>query len=72
MSVPLLLLAAPQLGDQNFDVGALAWIGFEVQFVGALHPINALLIIGLAGRIAYTEFRTSEPAPAPVPETSPT
>lgn len=35
----------------------LAWIGFEVPVVGALHPINAFLIAGLAGRIAYANWR---------------
>jgi drug/metabolite transporter (DMT)-like permease len=42
VSVPLLLLAAPQLGDQNFDVGALAWIGFAFAVLGPLVLTNLL------------------------------
>ena len=35
----------------------LAWIGFEVPWVGFFHPINAMVIAGLIGFIAMTEFR---------------
>jgi hypothetical protein len=35
----------------------LAWFGSDVPAIGALHPINAFLILGLAGRIAYANFR---------------
>lgn len=35
----------------------LAWFGFEVAAIGALHPINAFIIAGLAGRIAYANWR---------------
>ena len=36
----------------------LAWIGFELPFpVGFLHPINAFLILGLVGSIAYREWK---------------
>jgi hypothetical protein len=35
----------------------LAWIGFGVPAVGALHPINALAIFALSGYLASTEWR---------------
>ena len=36
----------------------LAWIGFELPFpVGFLHPINAMLILGLSGWIAWDEWQ---------------
>ncbi len=35
----------------------LAWIGFEVPWIGFFHPINAMAIAGLSGFIAMTEFR---------------
>jgi hypothetical protein len=35
----------------------LAWIGFEVPWIGFFHPINAVAIAGLSGFIAMTEFR---------------
>ena len=35
----------------------LAWIGFEVPWVGFFPPINAMVIAGLIGFIAMTEFR---------------
>jgi hypothetical protein len=31
----------------------LAWFGFEVAAIGALHPINAVLIAGLTGLIVH-------------------
>ena len=35
----------------------LAWIGFAVPFpIGFLHPINAVVIAGLSGWIAYDEW----------------
>ena len=42
VSVPLLLLAAPQLGDQSFDLGALVWIGFAFAVLGPLVLTNLL------------------------------
>ena len=42
VSVPLLLLASPQFGDQSFDIGALAWIGFAFAVVGPLVLTNLL------------------------------
>lgn len=35
----------------------LAWIGGGAAGVGFLHPVNALLIFGLSGFIAVTEWR---------------
>jgi hypothetical protein len=35
----------------------LAWFGFEVPAIGILHPINAFLILGLVGSIAYEAWR---------------
>jgi hypothetical protein len=35
----------------------LAWFGFESPFIGFFHPINALVIFGLTGFIASTEWR---------------
>lgn len=35
----------------------LAWFGFEVPLIGIFHPINAFLILGLAGSIAYQAWR---------------
>ena len=36
----------------------LAWFGFEVAWIGFFHPINAVLIAGLAGMLAVTEWRS--------------
>jgi hypothetical protein len=49
----------------------LAWIGFELPFpIGFLHPINAVLIAGISGWVAWDEWKlrraadvASEPAP---------
>ena len=35
----------------------LAWFGFEIPVIGILHPINAFLILGLSGAIAYEAWR---------------
>jgi hypothetical protein len=42
----------------------LAWIGFEVPWIGFFHPINAMAIAGLTGFLAMTEFRGRTPAVA--------
>jgi drug/metabolite transporter (DMT)-like permease len=42
VSIPLLLLASPQLGDQRFDFGALVWIGFAFAVLGPLVLTNLL------------------------------
>ena len=38
----------------------LAWIGEEVPAVGALHPMNAFIILGLVGSIAGGEWRAKK------------
>jgi hypothetical protein len=35
----------------------LAWFGFEQPAIGFVHPVNALLIVGLAGMISWDELR---------------
>jgi hypothetical protein len=35
----------------------LAWIGFDQPVVGFFHPVNALLIVGLTGFLAFTGTR---------------
>jgi hypothetical protein len=50
----------------------LAWIGSGTPAVGVLHPINAFLILGLVGSLAYEAWRgtsraaayASQPTPA--------
>jgi len=42
VSGALLLLASPQLGDQSFDIGWLAWAGFAFAVVGPLVLTNVL------------------------------
>ena len=46
----------------------LAWIGSGTPAVGVLHPINAFLILGLVGSLAYEAWRgtgrTAAVAPA--------
>ena len=44
----------------------LAWFGFGVPAIGALHPINALAIFALSGSIAWAAWR--EPAQEPAGE----
>ncbi len=39
----------------------LAWFGFEVAWIGFFHPINAVLIAGLSGMLAVTEWRGGMP-----------
>lgn len=46
----------------------LAASGFHHKYVGMLHPVNALLLLGLSGRLAYyawTRDKQTEEAPAP-------
>jgi hypothetical protein len=45
----------------------LAWFGFEVPVIGFFHPVNALLMFGLSGSIAWSEWRAAEVAPATAP-----
>ena len=42
VSVALLTLASPQLGDQSFDLGWLAWVGFAFAVLGPLVLTNLL------------------------------
>src|SRR5439155_11624071 len=42
VSIPLFLLASPQLGDQGFDFNALVWIGFAFAVLGPLVTTNLL------------------------------
>jgi len=42
VSVALLLLASPQLGDQSFDFGWLVWLGFAFAVLGPLVLTNLL------------------------------
>ena len=42
----------------------LAWFGFGVPAIGFFHPVNALLIFGLAGWIAWDEWRLRRGAPS--------
>jgi hypothetical protein len=41
----------------------LAWIGFGVPAVGALHPINALAIFAFSAYLVSTEWRMKSAAP---------
>jgi hypothetical protein len=51
----------------------LAWTGANVPYVmGGLHPLNAFVILGFAGSIAYREWKgghmdAAEPVPAAPP-----
>jgi hypothetical protein len=50
----------------------LAWFGSEVPIIGALHPINAFLILGAVGSLTIREWRgepmtTAATAPPPTP-----
>jgi len=47
----------------------LAWIGGSAPAIGALHPINAFVILGLSGSIVWGEWerRKSSAAPEPAP-----
>ena len=46
----------------------LAWFGFEFPFIGVFHPINAFLILGLSGSIAYEAWRGRSRVEAVAPE----
>ena len=48
----------------------LAWFGFEFPVIGVFHPINAFLILGLSGSIAYEAWRGSARAEQMAPETA--
>jgi hypothetical protein len=38
----------------------LAWIGEAVPWLGFFHPVNAILLAGLSGMLAITEWRGGE------------
>ena len=40
----------------------LAWFGGEIPAIGALHPVNAFLIVGLLGAMTYHEWRGNKMA----------
>jgi hypothetical protein len=42
----------------------LAWFGYEVPWIGFFHPINAILIAGLTGFLATSEWRGGPHQPA--------
>ena len=42
VSVALLVLASPKLGDQSFDIGWTAWVGFAFAVLGPLVLTNVL------------------------------
>lgn len=79
LAVILALLARPGKRTVLLTVGALAlvivqivlaWIGGEVPAVGALHPVNAFIILGLLGSLTAGEWRarkmgTTAPAAPP-------
>ena len=48
----------------------LAWFGEAAPVIGILHPINAFLILGLSGSIAYQAWRAPARAGQMAPETA--
>ena len=40
----------------------LAWFGFGIPAIGFFHPVNALVIFGLSGSIAFFEWQTRNPS----------
>jgi len=68
VSVPLLLLASPQLGDQSFDIGALAWVGFVFAVLGPLVLTNLLWFTAVhrVGPARATLFANVQPFVAAV------
>jgi hypothetical protein len=42
----------------------LAWFGGAVPAIGFFHPLNAFVIAGLSGSMAWTYWRSSAAAPA--------
>jgi hypothetical protein len=49
--------------------GALASGGEHHKFVGMFHPVNAILLLGLSGSLAYTAWKASHAGEA-TPETA--
>lgn len=50
----------------------LGFLGFATAYLGALHPINALLIVGLSGWLAISGKRDDSLEPVPVTPPAPT
>jgi uncharacterized membrane protein len=77
----LLLLSFGARGKKRIQMSAVAfvllvaqlllgWTGMEAPYIlGALHPVNAFLILGLLGSITYREWKGErmETAAAPAP-----
>jgi hypothetical protein len=72
----LLIAFAARVGKQRLIKNAvlfgllilqvvLAWIGEAVSAIGFFHPINALLIFGLSGSMAWTYWRSPTASVAP-------
>jgi hypothetical protein len=49
----------------------LAWFGSEVPIIGALHPLNAFLILGAVATLAMREHRGDMVATAAAPQPPP-
>lgn len=49
----------------------LAWFGSEVPIIGALHPLNAFLIVGAVATLAMREQRGDMVATAAAPQPPP-
>jgi hypothetical protein len=49
----------------------LAWFGSEVPIIGALHPVNAFLILGAIGALTMRERRGDLGATASAPQPPP-
>jgi hypothetical protein len=45
----------------------LATVGFHHKWVGMFHPVNALILLGLSGSLAFRSWREAR-AGAPLPE----
>jgi hypothetical protein len=71
----LLIAFAAKVGRQRiirnavlFGLGILqillAWFGSGAPVIGFFHPVNALLIFGLSGSLAWTYWQQSKVAPA--------
>lgn len=80
VAVILALLARPGKRTVLLTVGALvlvivqivlAWIGGDVPAVGALHPINAFIILALVGALAGNQWRARKMGMGPAPAAPP-
>jgi hypothetical protein len=45
----------------------LAWFGFESPIIGFFHPLNALVLVGLSGAVAWREWRFRKEGPELAP-----